>query len=142
MRKHALLLLTILLCAAGAISLSAPKGPSLTGGPVGACFVAASKYDAALAGKEQIAFDPGAIQFEGLDVPYDAEQNTVYISQNCDTSRWKEHSLPEIKMPVSIFWKTPTGINSNPSKKGEFSKPLWSGMEHIWNAALYSPDSL
>ena len=129
MRKHALLLLTILLCAAGAISLSAPKGPSLTGGPVGACFVAASKYDAALAGKEQIAFDPGAIQFEGLDVPYDAEQNTVYISQNCDTSRWEGTLSARDKNARIYILEDSDGNKQQSIKEGRVFKAavVWDG---------------
>lgn len=129
MRKHALLLLTILLCAAGAISLSAPKGPSLTGGPVGACFVAASKYDAALAGKEQIAFDPGAIQFEGLDVPYDAEQNTVYISQNCDTSRWEGTLTARDKNARIYILEDSDGNKQQSIKEGRVFKAavVWDG---------------
>ena len=97
----ALVLLTILLCAAAvADATGALTGPSGQGGTVeasfsggaresvGGCFTAGDQYTSLLSERERQDFDPAVLQFEEKPLPYDASSNTIYIPQDIRETGW------------------------------------------------------
>ncbi len=90
MRRNTFLLVIILLVtAAGAAVTYALTVPSTGKKPLKAYFVSPEIYESRISGHEQEVFDPDVLRFEGERVPYDAETNTVYIPQSLRNEEWE-----------------------------------------------------
>ena len=89
MKKYSLLIVTILLClTAGAVMICASTLPSMERAAVGAHFLTEKSYGKEISGKDRIAFDPAAVQIEGMAAPCDAETGTFYIPLQRGEDRW------------------------------------------------------
>ena len=90
MRRNTFLLVIILLVtAAGAAVTYALTVPSIGEKSLKAYFVSPDIYESRISGHRQEVLDPDALRFEGERVPYDAETNTVYIPQSLHSEEWE-----------------------------------------------------
>lgn len=89
----------------------APTVPSGQEGTVRACFLSSSEYESIISEKEQYDFDPSVISMEGQSIPYDRDNNTLYIPQSVDNPEW------EGTLSVSVSGAQICILNDSPDQK-------------------------
>ena len=94
----------------------APTVPSDREGTVRACFLSRSEYESILAGKEQYDFDPSDVSLEGQRIPYDRDNNTIYIPQSVEDPEW------EGALAVSVPGARICILNDSPDQKQSLIK--------------------